>query len=71
MQKVAIVVNNSWYAYNFRFNLARSLKTNGFEVVFVAPYDEKYSELIKKEFRIYDINIELFPEYDNQKDINT
>ncbi len=58
MQKVAIVVNNSWYAYNFRFNLARSLKTNGFEVVFVAPYDEKYSELIKKEFRIYDINID-------------
>ena len=58
MQKVVIVLNNSWYAYNFRFNLARSLKVNGYEVIFVAPYDEKYSELIKKEFSFFDINID-------------
>jgi glycosyltransferase involved in cell wall biosynthesis len=58
MKKIAIVVNNSWYAYNFRFNLARSLKANGYKVIFVAPYDEKYSELIQKEFEFYNIDID-------------
>ncbi|MCF6339836.1 MAG: glycosyltransferase family 4 protein [Sulfurimonas sp.] len=55
---IVIVLNNSWYAYNFRFNLARSLKVNGYKVVFIAPYDEKYSELIKHEFDVFDINID-------------
>ncbi len=58
MKKILIVLNNSWHAYNFRFNLARSLKNNGYEVVFIAPYDKKYSELIKKEFEFYDVNID-------------
>ena len=57
-KKVAIVLNNSWYAYNFRLNLARSLKENAYEVIFIAPYDEKYTELIEKEFKFYDINID-------------
>jgi Trk K+ transport system NAD-binding subunit len=48
VQKVAIVLNNAWQACSFRFNLARSLNGNGYEVIFIAPYDEKYSELIKK-----------------------
>jgi len=63
MIKIAIVLNNSWYAYNFRLNLARDLKTNGYEVIFIAPYDEKYSELIKKEFLFFHVDI-------NSKGIN-
>jgi glycosyltransferase involved in cell wall biosynthesis len=55
---IAIVLNNSWYAYNFRFNLARNLKNNGYEVIFIAPYDEKYSELIKQEFKFYDVSMD-------------
>jgi len=58
MRKIAIVLNDSWQAYNFRLNLARSLKASGYEVVFIAPFDEKYSELIKNEFEFYDINID-------------
>jgi glycosyltransferase involved in cell wall biosynthesis len=58
MKKVAIVLNNAWQACSFRFNLARSLNGNGYEVIFIAPYDEKYSELIKKEFRCYDVQID-------------
>ena len=58
VNKIAIVTNNSWYAYNFRLNLAKSLKNNGYEVIFIAPYDEKYSKLIKKEFKFYNINID-------------
>jgi len=57
-KKIAIVLNNSWYAYNFRFNLARSLKENNYEVIFIVPYDKKYSELIKQEFKFYDISID-------------
>lgn len=55
---IFIVVNNSWYAYNFRLNLARSLKKEGYEVCFVAPYDKKYSELLKEEFKFYDIYVD-------------
>jgi glycosyltransferase involved in cell wall biosynthesis len=58
LKKIVIVINNSWYAYNFRFNLARSLKQNGYEVIFIAPYDCKYSDLIEKEFKFYDIQID-------------
>ena len=58
MKKIAIVLNDSWQAHNFRFNLARNLKDSGYEVVFIAPFDEKYSELIKNEFEFYDINID-------------
>ncbi|MCD4667123.1 MAG: glycosyltransferase family 4 protein [Sulfurimonas sp.] len=54
MQKIAIVVNDSWYAYNMRFNLALAFKNQAYEVVFVCPYD-KYSEKIKEEFQYIDI----------------
>lgn len=57
-KKIGIVINNSWAAYNFRFNLARSLNENGYEVVFIAPYDKRYSELIKKDFEFYNIEID-------------
>lgn len=58
MQKVVITLNSSWQAYNFRLNVARALKGNGYKVIFIAPYDNKYSELIKKEFDFYDISID-------------
>ena len=58
MKKIAIVLNSSWYAYNFRLNLAKSLKRSGYKVVFIAPYDKKYSELLKKEFDFHNINID-------------
>ena len=58
MKKIAIVINSSWAAYNFRFNLAKSLKEAGYKVVFIAPYDNKYSELIKKYFEFYDMQID-------------
>lgn len=56
--KIAIVLNSSWQAYNFRLNLARNLKESGYGVIFIAPYDEKYSSLIEKEFKFYHVNID-------------
>jgi glycosyltransferase involved in cell wall biosynthesis len=55
-KKIAVVVNNSWYAYNMRFNLALSFKDAGYDVVFICPYD-KYSNKIKQEFEYVDIKL--------------
>ena len=66
-KKIAIVINSSWAAYNFRLNLARSLKRHGYKVVFIAPYDQKYSALIAFEFDFFNINLDpqgLNPIYD-------
>jgi len=57
MEKIAIVINDAWAAYNFRFNLAKSLKENGYNVIFIAPYDRKYSSLIEEQFGFFNINI--------------
>jgi glycosyltransferase involved in cell wall biosynthesis len=62
MKKIAIVVNNSWYAWIMRANLGFAFQKEGYEVVFICPYD-KYSENIKKHFGYIDINI-------NSKGIN-
>jgi len=56
MIKVLITLNTSWNIYNFRLNLARSLKKNGYEVVLVAPYD-KYSDELSEEFEYHNIYI--------------
>ena len=58
MKKVAIVLNSAWQAYNFRLNLARAFKENGYEVVFIAPYDENYTKKIEEEFKCFDISID-------------
>ncbi len=56
MKKIAIVVNNSWYAWNMRANLGFAFQNQGYEVVFICPYDI-YSENIKKHFEYIDIKI--------------
>jgi len=61
--KVAIVVNSSWAAYNFRLNLAKSLQNEGNEVVFIMPFDRDYSKRLQKHFECYELNI-------NAKSIN-
>ena len=67
VKKIAIVINSSWAGYNFRLNLARSLKRHGHKVIFIAPYDQKYSSLIASEFDFFNINLDpqgLNPFYD-------
>lgn len=58
IKKLFIVANNSWYLYNFRLNLAMSLKNKGYEVYFLAPEDNKYSELLKKDFKFINVFID-------------
>ena len=54
MAKIIIVSNTSWNLFNFRLELARSIKKNGYEVILVAPYDE-YSDRLSEEFEYHDI----------------
>ena len=58
MKKIAIVLNSSWGAYNFRLNLARALKKKGYKVIFIAPYDQKYSNILKVEFDFFSLNVD-------------
>ena len=56
MSKIAIVANNSWYAWNMRANLGFAFKKKGYEVIFISPSD-LYSESIKKHFKHIDITL--------------
>ena len=49
MRKILIVSNTSFSLYNFRYNLAKTLKEKGYNVYLSAPEDE-YSEELEKEF---------------------
>ena len=54
IKKIIIVSNTSWSLFNFRLELAKSLKQKGYEVVLVAPYDE-YSDRLSQELEYHDI----------------
>jgi len=56
MKKIVISSNTAWSIYNFRLNLIRILKEEGYEIIIVAPYDECAKKL-KGEFEYYDIFI--------------
>ena len=53
--KIVIVVNSAWAAYNFRFNLAQALEKAGYKVIFVIPFDGKYSDKLQKKFQCKDL----------------
>lgn len=50
-KKVLMVANTSWYLYNFRLPLARYLRDQGYEVVFVSPPDAYVERLQSEHFR--------------------
>jgi glycosyltransferase involved in cell wall biosynthesis len=58
MKKVAIVLNSSWQAYNFRLNLAHHLSRTGCKVIILAPSDDHYCHFIEKEFDFVDIKLQ-------------
>jgi len=49
-KRIVLSSNTAFSLYNFRLPLMRALKEKGYEVIAVSPEDEKYSELLKKEF---------------------
>jgi len=52
--KVLLVANTDWYLYNFRLALAQFLRSQGFDVVMVAPAGKFAPEIEAKGFRFID-----------------
>jgi len=52
IKKIVICSNTFWSIYNFRLNLAKNLKRNGYKVILVAPKDG-YMDKLKDEFDCY------------------
>jgi len=52
-RRIVFSSNTAFSLYNFRLPLMRALKEKGYEVIAVSPEDEKYSELLKKEFSFF------------------
>lgn len=51
MQKVLLVANWDWVLFNFRFALARELKRQGYDVVFVCPEGDYVQRMQEEGFR--------------------
>jgi len=51
--KISILANTSWYVYNFRKNLIRTLQENGHEVSVVAPFDDYVDRLTEMGVKHY------------------
>ena len=45
--RIALVANTSWYVFNFRRNLIRTLQNAGHEVFVIAPHDDYVQKLIQ------------------------
>lgn len=56
-RKILLIANTDWYLYNFRLSLAKHLRNQGFEVVFVSPKGDYVEEIIKNRFRFFEWNI--------------
>jgi glycosyltransferase involved in cell wall biosynthesis len=54
-KRIVLSSNTAFSLYNFRLPLMRALKDKGYEVIAVSPEDEKYSELLKKEFSFFPV----------------
>jgi len=66
--KVLFVINSPWAFYNFRLNLAQAIKSNGYDVLVLMPFDDVYTPKIKKFFKVYDLylspnSINLFKDF--------
>jgi glycosyltransferase involved in cell wall biosynthesis len=57
-RKALLVANTSWYLYNFRRPLARALRDEGFDVVFVAPTDAYSARLTGEGFGFRTLRID-------------
>ncbi|MFK8009433.1 MAG: glycosyltransferase family 4 protein [Saprospiraceae bacterium] len=50
MKKIAIVANSTWNIYNFRINLIRKFRLQGYRVIVIAPIDEYIHYLNESHF---------------------
>jgi len=54
-KRIVLSSNTAFSLYNFRLHLMRALKEKGYEVMAISPEDEKYSELLRREFSFFPV----------------
>jgi len=57
---IALVANTTWSIYNFRLNLIRFLKDNGFNILVIAPKDNFSANLISEGVSYQHINLDNY-----------
>lgn len=57
---IALVANTSWSIHNFRLGLIRHLKSQGFNIVVIAPKDSFTSNLISEGIDYYEIDMKNY-----------
>jgi glycosyltransferase involved in cell wall biosynthesis len=57
-KKIIFVSNTSWYLFNFRLELMKTLMGKGYEVIAVAPYDEYVAKLKEEGFRFISVEMD-------------
>jgi len=56
--RIAFVANTAWYIFNFRLNLILFLKTKGYEIIVIAPFDRYTKFLEKKGIKVHNIKLD-------------
>ena len=59
MKKIVYFTNSAWTLYNFRISLMAEMKSQGFEVVACAPFDEYAQQFKGHEIRFLDVPMQL------------
>lgn len=62
-KKILIIANTTWYLYNFRLSLMKTIESKGYSVTAVAPADNYISRLTSNRFPFIPIDI-------NRKGVN-
>ena len=58
--KINFISNTSWYLFNFRSTLIKSLVDNGHDVHIIAPFDNYVDKLVKIGAHYHEINLTRF-----------
>ena len=57
MKKISIISNSAFNIYNFRLTLAEEIIKKGYELFFIAPYDEFTSKITQRGFMIKNVSV--------------
>ncbi len=58
MKTVAITLNTTWNIYNFRLNLMKYLRAQGYEVIAISPKDDYVEKLEDEGFKWYELKLD-------------
>jgi glycosyltransferase involved in cell wall biosynthesis len=56
-KKIAIISNVSWNLYNFRLSLMKAMRSEGYEVIAIAPYDQYSQKIIDAGFEFHHVKL--------------